>query len=602
VPGSRLSIGSASWALALGALGTGSPPATAADDLATWAHSQILYYDTSPTGADVGVTIANFPVLVRLRAGDFPFAQAMGGGQDLRFAKPDGTPIGYEIERWDSLGAKADIWLRTDSLFGDSKNMLAKMYWGKPGSVSGSDGGAVFNAATGFEYVWHLGGAGVAARPNAVATRPAAVPINADADESKDGIAGLCDSLDGKASGDHLDIGDGYTEFSGNMTVSMWAYPTRAAVWSRLFDLGNGAGADNLYFGRRGNSQDLIFASYNSTSGLNGQAVASNALALDAWQFFALTVSGQTVSIYRNGTLVATGTLSVPVSNIRRVSNFLGRSNWSADEYFTGKLDEVEMSHWSHTANWFKLAYANQKPDQNLITFAPPVTACVNPAFSAPADTLVTEGSLLALAGVADCATAYHWDAIAGPAPRILDPEVKVLQIAVPRVSGDTSILYRFTAMVSGSARTRDVLVRIKEAIPDPIFTLASAAWNGKDSLLVKPVVQNLDKIKASSEPLLYYDWTLSGLADTAWRKDGLLLRTAPAGTLAIGLCLNNDGPKVCHTAQFTVGPATGIVGDPAAAGAAGAKARRDARGRALKRESAAKRLRSLPAFPARAR
>lgn len=573
----------------------------AADDLATWTHSQILYYDTSPTGADVGVTIGNFPVLVRLRAGDFPFAQAMGGGQDLRFAKPDGSPMSFEIERWDSAGAKADIWLRADTLFGDSKSVLAKMYWGKPGAVSASDGGAVFNQAIGYEYVWHLGSAGVSPRPNAIPTKPAATPFNAEADESREGMAGLCDSLDGKANGDYLDIGDGYTEFAGNMTVSMWAYPTRAAVWSRLFDLGNGAGNDNLYLARRGNSQDLIFLSYNSTGGTNGQVVASNALALDQWQFFALTVSGQTVSIYRNGSLVATGTLSVPVSNIRRLSSFLGRSNWSADEYFTGKIDQVEMSRFSHSANWFKLTYANQKPDQSLISFAPPVTACSNPAFSAPADTSVPEGSLLALPGVADCATSYHWDAIAGPAPRILDPEVKVLQIAVPRVTADTSILYRFTATLSGSARTRDVLVRIRETIPDPVFTLASANWNGKDSLLVKPVVQNLDKIKASSEPQLNYEWTLSGLADTAWRKDGLLLRSAQAGTLGVGLCLHNNGPRVCHTAQITVGTGTGIVSDPGSAEAKAAKARRDARGRALER-GASKRLRSLPAFPARAR
>jgi hypothetical protein len=577
-------------------------PAGAADDLATWSHSQNLYYDTSPTGADVTAGIGNFPVLIRLRAGNFPFAEAMGAGQDLRFAKPDGTPMSYEIERWDSAGARADVWLRVDSIAGNFQGTLARMYWGKPGSVSLSDANAVFNTAIGYEYAWHLGGPGIGNRPNAVANKPAAVLLNAEGDESTEGVAGLCDSLDGKANGDYFDIGDGYTEFTGNMTISLWVYPTRAALWARFIDLGNGGGPDDILFGRRSSSQDVVFTQYTSVIQNVGQLTAPGALALDQWQFFALTVSGQTANLYRNGALVASGSLAAPVSNTRRVSNFLGRSNWTADEYFTGKLDQVEMSHWAHSANWFKLAYANQKPDQNLVVFAAPPSPCSAPKFLAPADTSLPEGSRLDLTGVADCATSYQWSVLAGPAPRILDPEVKTLQVSLPRVMGDTSLIYRFTAVVSGASRTRDVLVRVRETIPEPAFSLASATWNGRDSLVMRPAVENLASIKASTEPKLYYAWTLAGTADTAWGKDGLVLRSAAAGTLGIGLCLDNNGPKVCHTANVQVGPATGIIDGAGAFVPAGAKAKRDLRGRALKPEGARKRVRSQPAFPAPAR
>jgi hypothetical protein len=602
VSASRLSIGSALKALLLGGWALAAHPAAAADDLATWGHSQSLYYDTSPTGADVAATIGNFPALVRLRAGNFNFAEAMGRGQDLRFAKADGTPISYEIERWDSAGAKADVWVRIDTLVGTSQAVFARMYWGKPGSVSLSDGNAVFNPSIGFEYVWHLGGAGTGSRPNAVAAMPAAATANYDGDESTEGAAGLCDSLDGKASGDYLDAGDGYAEFSGNMTISLWAYPTRAANWGRFLDLGNGTGIDNIIWGRRGNTQDLIFILYNSANVKVGELAATGALALDQWQNFALTVAGQTANMYRNGVLVATATLSAPISNARRLSNFLGRSNWAADEYFTGKLDEVELSRTTHSANWFKLAYANQKADQNLVSFGPPVTTCAAPKFTAPADTSLPEGSRLDLPGVADCATSYQWSVLAGPAPRILDPEVKVLQIALPRVAGDTSILYRFSAVVSGAIRTRDVLVRIRETIPEPIFSLSAEAWNGNDSLVMKPAVANLALLKASPEPQLYYDWTLTGEADTVWQQDGLVIRSATPGMLGVGLCLHNNGPRVCHTANVSIGQATGIASDPGRAGPSGPKFRRDARGRALQGDLSSRRVRSRPAFPARAR
>jgi hypothetical protein len=593
VPASRLSIESIPRALLLSAWSWVALPAGAADDLATWAHSQNIYYDTSPTGADVTGPVGNFPVLLRLRAGNFPFAEAMRGGQDLRFAKPDGAPLSYEIERWDSAGAKADVWVRIDTVAGNFQGVLARMYWGKAGAASLSDGNAVFNSSMGYEYVWHLGGAGTASRPNAVATRPAAVTANYDGDESTEGVAGLCDSLDGKAAGDYLDIGDGYVEFSGGMSISMWAYPTRASVWGRLMDLGNGAGLDNIMWTRRSNSQDLVFTLYVPQSQKVGELAAPGALALDQWQYFALTVAGQTVSMYRNGSLVASGTLSAPVTNTRRVSNYLGRSNW-ADEYFAGKLDQVEMGRTARSANWFKLAYANQKPDQNLIAFSTP-SACI-PKFAAPADTSLPEGSSLDLAGVADCATSYQWSVLAGPAPRILDPEVKVLQISLPRVLSDTLLLYRFSAVVTGASRTRDVLVRVRETIPEPGFSLSAATWNGKDSLVMKPVIANLASIQACSEPSLYYEWTLSGTADTVWRKDGLVLRSAPAGTLGVGLCLHNNGPKVCHTANVQVGPPTSIGSDAGTLAPAGSKGRRDARGRALPR------VRSQPGFPARAR
>lgn len=576
----------------------GSLPASGADDLNSWSHYQDVYYDTSPTGADVAATIGNFPVLVRLRAANFPFNQAMGGGQDLRFAKPNGTPINYEIERWDSAGAKADVWLRIDTLPGDSQGVMARMYWGKPASVSRSDGNSVFSPTIGFEYVWHLGGAGTGARPNSVSAKPAAATANYDGDESKEGMAGLCDSLDGNSPGDYLDAGDGFTEFANGMTISLWANPSRASVWGRFFDLGNGAGADNIMLARRSNSEDLLFQLYGTSSQLLGTLTAPAGISLDQWQFFAVTVSGTSASLYRNGALVASGTFSAPVSNTQRASNYLGRSNWSADEYFAGKLDEVEMSHGAHSANWFKLAYANQKADQNLIGFTPPPAFCAAANFGAPADTSLPEASSLVLTGVADCATSYQWSIVSGPAPRILDPEVKVLQVALPRVLGDTAIVYRFSAVAGGSVRTRDVVVQIRETIPEPAFSLSNASWSGKDSLLVQPNVENLSVIRASREPTIAYAWSLTGGAiDTVWKSGGLLLRSAPDGSvLNVGLCLSNNGPQICRTATVTVSQAVGVSRHDGAIVPARAPIRRDVRGRRLLSAG------SVPAFPSHPR
>jgi hypothetical protein len=571
-------------------------PARPAENLAQWAHSADLYFDTSPTGANVANPVRDFPVLVRLRASNFSFPQAMRKGQDLRFAKPDGKQMAYEIERWDSAGKAAEIWVRVDTVPGDYQGVFAHMYWGKPGSADHSDGNAVFNPAIGFESVWHMGGAGASPRLNSVGGMSAASPVNFDSDESREGAIGLCDSLDGNPSGDHLTIGDGYTEFSNALTISVWAYPTRNSVWSRLVDLGNGAGLDNICFARRENSQDLVLSIW--TAGRNqGELTASGALYLNQWGMFTVTVSGKAAKIYRNGALVAAGDLPNPISNLRRAYNYIGRSNWAGDEYFAGKIDEVNLSDFARNGDWIKLAYANQKTAQNLVSFTPPATFCAAQKFAVPSDTSMAEGSSVELVGTADCASSYQWTAMSGPAPRILDPEVKVLQVALPRISRDTTLVYRFTANYGTSAKTKDVLIQVKESIPDPVFTFLNVNWSGKDSLLLKPAITNLSAIKASREPDLFYAWTASGIpVDTAWRKDGLLLKpVAEDGIVEIGLCLHNNGTPVCRTATLTVNHSISLAHRPGAPAASAAKAapKLDARGRLLRI------LRSLPGFPA---
>src|SRR4051812_10466453 len=86
----------------------------AAEDYSAWTRGTDVILNTSSSGANVGSTQNNFPVLVRLTSANFPFSQAKGNGRDIRFAKADGSPLPFEIERWDSARAQADIWVRTD--------------------------------------------------------------------------------------------------------------------------------------------------------------------------------------------------------------------------------------------------------------------------------------------------------------------------------------------------------------------------------------------------------------------------------------------------------------------------------------------------------
>jgi hypothetical protein len=415
----------------------------------------------------------------------------------------------------------------------------------------------VYRASDNFVAAWHLGGAGTAARPNAVAGGNPAVPTAYDGDENVAGMIGAADSLDGAAAGDYLDVGDGYTEFTAGFTYSAWVYPTAIKKWSHVLDLGNGTGSDNIIVNRVDTTAALGF--HNWTGNISNNKRVANQWVLNQWQHIAVTMTGRNVRMYKNGEQILADTLPAAITGVRRTANFLGKSNWTLDEYFQGKLDEPELSKTARSADWIKLSYQNQREAQTLATVVKPTQQC--PAvISVPADTVIAEGETVSLNAGIECASGFSWSSVSGPAPRILDPETKSLVVRMPRVTADTAIVYRLTALFSDSTRTRDVRIRIREAIPDPVFALpAIAAWTGKEPLAYKPIISNLAAIKASRDSVLHWVWTFSGPnIDTVRLADGMTLESAAAeGALQIGLCLDNGSLPACKTASLNVTGAT---------------------------------------------
>ncbi|MCJ7729052.1 MAG: family 43 glycosylhydrolase, partial [Sedimentisphaerales bacterium] len=107
-------------------------------------------------------------------------------------------------------------------------------------------------------------------------------------------------SFDG--TNDYVDVPDGFAfaDFEG-LTVSLWAYPTNSAKsWARFIDFGSGSSNNNIVFGRRSTSNDLVFEVWNGTTNL-GTVTAAGAIELNKWQHFAATldVCGYSV-LYKN--------------------------------------------------------------------------------------------------------------------------------------------------------------------------------------------------------------------------------------------------------------------------------------------------------------
>jgi hypothetical protein len=188
--------------------------------------------------------------------------------------------------------------------------------------------------------------AGSNARDRSANGRPAAYvngPVFGQNNTLADGRNSLGRGVQLDGVNDYVRAPNGFANFSGGLTIEAWVYPTAADNWERILDFGNGEADNNIIFGRQFSSNSLFYETYNGGVS-TGQIVAADAIELNVWQHFAITqLPSGAVTIYKNGVpLPTTGTTALP-TNVNRTSNFIGRSNWAGDEFFTGQLSELAI-------------------------------------------------------------------------------------------------------------------------------------------------------------------------------------------------------------------------------------------------------------------
>ena len=121
----------------------------AGQDFSAWRSHRDLKLNTSAAGAGIASNLVKYPVPVMLTAANFAFAEAKDDGSDIRFSKPDGSPLPHEIEYWDKTGSLAAVWVLAD-VAGNSASQAIRMHWGNPAAANISDSKAVFAPADGW--------------------------------------------------------------------------------------------------------------------------------------------------------------------------------------------------------------------------------------------------------------------------------------------------------------------------------------------------------------------------------------------------------------------------------------------------------------------
>jgi len=337
-----------------------------------WKFSKRVVLNTTLSGANVLGTVTNFPILVRLTSSTIDFAQAKTGGEDLRFAKSDGTPLPYEIERWDASLGTAEVWVKVDTVFGNDSSHFLNMYWGNPNASSASNGAAVFDTAKGFQGVWHLDEqAGTAV--DATGNRFDGTPSNT-APTAVLGAIGIAQEFNGGSNFIQIrGTASGKLNFAeaDTFTVSAWVYADTLIDSTSHLIVGKG---HQQYYLKQ------FFKDWEFTEYLGGTVwqITSYAPAVaKSWKFLFGMRQGNTQFLYLDGVLINSNSSTGYPNAVKDTSNdvtigryleYVTESN-QGFAFFKGAIDEVRISNVSRSPDWIKLEYMNQKANSALVGF-----------------------------------------------------------------------------------------------------------------------------------------------------------------------------------------------------------------------------------------
>ena len=262
-----------------------------------------------------------------------------------------------EPHHWASLGANAQAGplttmydgQRVDSSY-DPMRKQGAILLGNGGDNSNSSQGTFYEGVMTSGYpadsVDQLVQSNIAAAKYAVAPVSVAPPIPTPGPVTVSRVAGKFGSalpLDGSGV-QNVQLPNGIVSTLHDFTISAWVNPTSTATWSRVFDFGTGTDQYMFLTVSSGSTPRFAITTGGNAAGAEQVISAPSAIGVGQWTHFAITLSGNTGTMYINGVPVAQNTniTLTPSSMGNTTQNYIGKSQY-ADPLLQGAVDDFQI-------------------------------------------------------------------------------------------------------------------------------------------------------------------------------------------------------------------------------------------------------------------
>jgi len=322
-----------------------------------WSFRKKITLDTTISGVELAESLKDYPVLIRLHAGNFKyFLDLKADASDLRFMSADDKiPLKYHVEKFDPINEIALIWVKIPQLTAKINTDHIWMYYGNQNAVNGTDPAGTYDS----NYVTVLSFKEGQSLPvdkssfslkvkDSTATVKAASLIG----------AGL--QFDGSNNLKFEQSPVLKVNQQQGYSFSAWVRSPGIAKDSVIYSISD----KNIEF-ILGHDQNGLYLLANK-DGITLSEVRSRPLLTSVWQHIAFTLGNNEAKLFVDG--IEVGKASISIQELDG-SHTIGSSNEN-DRFLIAELDEIRISNILRSPIWIYASAKTEGQTSKLLSYA----------------------------------------------------------------------------------------------------------------------------------------------------------------------------------------------------------------------------------------